>query len=813
MCLKNRLHAIEASVASDKESLVQLEWTTEMRKQWKKLQLARYYNCDAYVETNGFAMLIEFKYDIDQSSVADRARVLAQVITYYKKIVEGKKVCRTPNIIFVADVNECFCLHVNRINKYVKMIDTKLPANRQHENDKLVNALSVDTELNDNTMVYHVNDADFDPKKIFTYMEDLAKGIVRVVPITEATFKKGFEFFIQKILKNTKDMSFNEMAGRYYAFIKSQDTAVISGGKLMGIDEYAPVAVNETLARNFKIRFGILSEEDHAELERLYDTLLGEQERRYNGQFFTPEVWVNEAHRRMAKVLGEDWETNTMTWDCCCGTKSLTRSYEWGNLWLSTLDRNELTCSESINREARKTFVFDFLNGSSATLPTELRDELRANRDCPVAFIINPPYGQATSGQGKEHKKTISETATLKEMKDKGLGKPGLELTVQFLYRIMEIIKEYRLTNVVLGLYSNPNWMTGDSFEPFRKAWCNMAKFVEGFAFRSEEFSGVKPGWAINFSIWAISCRNHGAIENNFLCDIMERSDDGMDVVKVGEHTYYNLDGKKLASDWVRGPLPKTKKTFATTDGIAIMDSSDSRCRGTICEGSLGYMACNSNIVEKNAQMNALFSLPFSCAHGFNLLPENIDSAMALFAARRLVVDEVWNHHDSYMAPNTTHEKYAEFNRDAYVLALVESKSNQASIKGTHNGTAYEFKNHTYPFSKGETYDLLGREKKQNFKDESRFCLENGKFSDLSPEATRVLNAFRRCIEESAGSRQAYHKAHPELQVNRWDAGWRQLKGLFEESAPEAFAELKEARAALQAKMLPLVYELGFLRR
>lgn len=810
--------ADSAAYLTDIESQVQLAWIDAMKHHWKKLQLGRYYNCDAYVQANGFAMLIEFKTDIDQSSTDDRSKVLSQVITYYAKILEGKKVCRTPDVLFVADINECFVLHVNWINKFVKMIDKNLPANRQHENAKLVNALTADKDVNDNTMVYHVNDADFAPEKIFTYVEQLAKGIVRVVPITASTFKKGFEFFVQKILKSTKDMSFNEQAGRYYAFIKAQDTAVIANGKLMGVDGYAPVAVNETLAKNFKIRFGILSEDDKQELERFYDTLLGERERRYNGQFFTPEVWVNEAHRRMANTLGENWEADTMTWDCCCGTKSLTRDWECNNLWLSTLDRNELSCSESLNQEARKTFVFDFLNGNTATLPKELIAELKANKNRPVAFLINPPYGQATSGRANKHKENISNTATLREMKDNGLGKPGLELTVQFLWRIMALVKEFKLSNVVLGLYSNPNWMTGDSFAAFRKEWCKMAKFVEGFAFRSEEFAGVKAGWAINFSVWQLSYRNNGSVENNFQCDIMERTDDGMDVAKVSEHTYYNLDSKTLASEWVRGPLPKTKKTFATTDGISIMDSSDSRCRGAICEGALGYMASNGNQVDSNAQYVALFSLPMSRANGFNLLPENIDRAMALFSARRLVKDEVWNHQDSYMAPNTAHISYSEYVADSYVLSIMEDKSNQTSIKGTHNGQDYEFKNQFFPFSKLDTYEMLGwQHAAKNFKDETRWCLENGKFIDPSPEGKRALDAFKRCLIESAPMRDEYGKTHDTLQLtrknNRWDAGYRQLKGLFEEACPEAFAELKAARKALQAKMLPMVYELGFLNK
>lgn len=298
-----------------------------------------------------------------------------------------------------------------------------------------------------------------------------------------------------------------------------------------------------------------------------------------------------------------------------------------------------------------------------------------------------------------------------------------------------------------------------------------------------------------------------------FPCDIMERSGDGMSAVKIGEHAYYNLDGKVPASEWVRGLLPKTKKTFGTTDGINVMDSTETDLCGATCEGSLGYLTIKGNGVSENAQGVNLTSLPYKNGHGFNLLPENINRAMALFAARRVIVDNVWNHQDSYMTPETGHKNYTVFNHDAYIFALIDAKSNQASIKGTHNGVDYCFVNQFYPFTKAETYEMLAIERKQNFKDEVRWCKANGKFDSPSPEATRVLEAFKNCIRKSAQARPAYCKAHPELQANHWDAGYKQLKGLFAEACPDEFAELKAAVKALKDKMLPLVYEVGFLRK
>lgn len=297
----------------------------------------------------------------------------------------------------------------------------------------------------------------------------------------------------------------------------------------------------------------------------------------------------------------------------------------------------------------------------------------------------------------------------------------------------------------------------------------------------------------------------------NFPTDLMERTDDGMGVAVVGQHTYYNLDGKEKMSDWVRGELPKCAKSVCTTDGIKVIGKTNKAARGTIAPGALGYLCFNSNVVEKNAQYVILTSLPISVANGFNLLPENFDRAMSGFAARKLVENKWYNTRDCYMVPNTEHPKYAEWQKDCYPFSMFHSASNQTSIKGEVDGEAYDFVNNFYPFTKKETYAILGLDWKQNSKEETRFIRSSGKLDSLTPEGQKVLDDFKACLSASAKARPEYAKAHPELQVQRWDCGWRQLKGLFAEASPTEFAQLKVSFKALKDKMLPLVYELGFL--
>ena len=126
MKLKGKLNNIQASSATltDKESMVGKEydnaWVDWCKGKKIATSIARFENCDAYWMTDRHNILVEYKYDIDMENPIERAKVIAQVVAYYKKIAEkGKVKCAT--VVFIADVNECFALHVNYLNRFVNM--------------------------------------------------------------------------------------------------------------------------------------------------------------------------------------------------------------------------------------------------------------------------------------------------------------------------------------------------------------------------------------------------------------------------------------------------------------------------------------------------------------------------------------------------------------------------------------------------------------------------------------------------------------------------------------------------------------------
>lgn len=758
------------------------------------------------VPNSKVCLLIECKFDNDLDNKVERAKVLAQVVAYIKRILEDTAIERKPNVIFVGDVNECFALHVNFINKFIGMenVDwTIAPSKIAEKCPELVEAIANDNILNENIYVSNPQVDDF--KDMCETINAIANNNVRLIAINKKTIKLAFEHFCLKVLAENNVLSANDKVGIFMSAIKYADFRVINR-KTLTTKDYAPVKVQDTeKAKAYFNHFGVLDDDNRKQLETFYDFLVEDEARRRAGFFITPKLWVDMAHKMiseyMEKIGVNDWYNDCVVWDCCCGTKSLTRDYEFGNLFLSTLEENELKASESANPEAVKAFVFDFLNDSLTKLPEALKTALKSGKK--IVFLINPPYGQGGSGKGNEQKSGVKNTETALRM-SKEFGKASNELFVQFLYRIDEMREEYHLAKdqLVIATFNKPTWMCGDSFATWRKYWLSKYAFNSGMLFNASEFADCDNSWGISFSIWA----NHASRNKADFVHTVYENNCG-EAVMLGKHTLYNVDGKIVANKWLNQTSQKGVKYLCTTNGINALTRGD----GTYINGSFGYFVSHSNVINKNAQYVGLYSLPSTNGHGVNITEENFDRVCALFTARRTIAGTWINDKDIYSAPDMDSELYQAFVKDSYVYSMFNNQSYQTSVKGEINGESYDFKNQFYPFSKRETYEMLGLNIPMNFKDETRFI--KSKLTNLSAEAQAVLDCFKECVVATANVRKAYGEAHPELQVARWDCGWRQLKDLFKEHCNEQFTKLREAYKVLENKLRPQVYELGFLKK
>ena len=169
------------------------------------------------------------------------------------------------------------------------------------------------------------------------------------------------------------------------------------------------------------------------------------------------------------------------------------------------------------------------------------------------------------------------------------------------------------------------------------------------------------------------------------------------------------------------------------------------------------------------------------------------------------------------MKPNTDHEKWPEFESDSIIYSLFESKSNQSSLRQVeYKGKKWDIKNEFYFMSRQEMMDLAERYGNDYCYNDARVSQERYVYGllrgiELSSEAKAVLDKARELVAKSFKYRQMFNEEHPEYQVNVWDASYYQLKPIWKEYFKEDFEEFKALYKKLSEKMLPMVYELGFL--
>lgn len=214
-----------------------------------------------------------------------------------------------------------------------------------------------------------------------------------------------------------------------------------------------------------------------------------------------------------------------------------------------------------------------------------------------------------------------------------------------------------------------------------------------------------------------------------------------------------------------------------------------------------------------------MFSCNYGNGHGHGLSADNFTRCTSLFAARRLVLSDWINWADEYMKPNTDHEKWQEFENDSIIYSLFESKSNQSSLRQVdYKGKKWNIKNEFFFMSKQEILGLSEEFSNDDCYNDARVSKERYVYEllegiELSEEAQAVLDKAREIVRKTFKYRKLFNEEHPEYQVMNWDASYYQMKPLWKEYAKEDFEQFKELYKKLADKMLPMVYELGFLRK
>ena len=783
------------------------------------------YACDGCIETtlDGSRMLklvIEYKFDTSLSSRMDRAKVLAQVVYYMKRFEEdGSPV---PNVVFVGDRNECFTLGSEPLVKFLseKVDWTVAPSVAAEKNPGMVLRIAEDDRIN--PFVFDVDEG-FDFGAVVDRIKACADGVPRYVRLTERNFRNVFEYFKKRVLKGKvagRDAAVAFLGvvtdpDRYYVHPSKKNTLVTPSGQ-MPIDGAGFAAFFSYFQRDY-------SPSEKTSFTAIADRLVEDDDRRRHGDFYTPPEFADYSQRLISEWLGEGWRDEYVVWDCCCGTKNLTRDHRFRELYSSTLLQSDLNMSERYNREGT-AFRFDFLNGSGMGLPEGLRMALDEGRK--LLFYFNPPYATSCNGEsadGTSKAGIAKNTRIAKKMRDDGFGGVAEALHAQFLYRITKFAEHATKSgyggSMKMAVFCNPVFLTGPKYRKFREWFNSIWGFHGGILFNASHFDDCSEKWGITFNMWGAR-KNESARPNSFEHTLVDKNEI-FDVVPVGKKTLYSTDGLVSLSDYVRYPVKDEKSTDRPnlSSGIVVKDSDS--VRGMSFNGAFGYFLNNANSVRKNAQMVGLFTSPASVGNGCGVDGRNFFRCTVAFAARRLVEDNWVNHMDEYLAPDEGSPLYERFKLDSVVYSLFDSKSQQSSLRGVdYHGRKWDIRNEFFWMKRDWMLHLADEHGNdatyEDAKtDSERFVakLLSDRWDELSEDAQDVFNAATDLVRESFRYRALFDESHPEFQINNWDCGWYQVKALLKEFMPKGLESFRERYRAFAKRLLPQVYELGMLKK
>lgn len=781
--------------------------------------------CDGFVNTkvdngNVLKLIIEYKFNEMLKNSVSRAKVLIQVIYYMKRFEENGLIL--PNVCMVGDKDECFVLHTNELLKYLdEDVDWTISPSQaavNGNNGDLILKVSQDSNINPFTFDI---DENFSFKDVADKIKDLANNIQRYVRVTEHNLSKIFDYFCKNVLKSKTKLSGHDLVEifmgvisdkmNYYQHPNNQNM-LVCGGKNIVIDGRAFTAFFGYFDRNY-------TPQETMRMKGIADRLIEDADRRMKGDFWTPTLFVDYAHKMIEDNIGYDWKETFVVWDNCWGTGNLTRDYKFGEMYCSTLFQGELNIGADYNQEAVK-FQFDFLNDDIpmpsdlvqvyTKLPQGLVDALR--NDKPIVFFINPPYGTAANGfaSNNSDKEGIAKTKINTHMLNDKIGSCSQNLYAQFLYRIMQIKKAYNLTNCYIGLYSPTLFLTGPSWKTFRKLFLKEFSFVSGCQFKASHFANVSDSWGISFSVW----KNGETIDKeNFNYELIDEVDGEIQI--VGYKDVYNIDSRKAASEWVKTTAKSPKTKDCVTAKSAINISNTIKPVGN----ELAYLVNDRNNVDANTSDVYFMTMPISRhLSTFDVQDDNFTRCTALFSARKLI-DKNWiNSKDEYIVPDESHPEYQSFVNDSIVYSLFHSASNQSSLRQVEfNGRKWDIKNEFFWMSKDEIAQLANDNNcTQCFNDartsNERYVYRKLQATTLSTEARAVLDKAVGIVRSTFKYRGLFDSEHPEYQILNWDCGWYQVKALAKEYGKGEYDEFCVLFKELENKMRPLVYTLGFLK-
>jgi hypothetical protein len=804
--IKSLIVSLEAAL---NEKDVENIWRAWLSSQYKDCKVTSPFKCDGYLEFGHIAMLCEFKYELDLLNKKDSLKVIAQSIYYLRKFkTEGSTL---PNILFIADKNECFVLSTTILKKYYDGdYDWSLAPSEAGSNLKLLSDLSVDDAII--PMVFKIGES-FDWSIVNYQMTRIILQAKADVAINSQNIRRAFEYWTANVVD--PKISVDDSIKIFYSVLSDP------------VDCYPhPKKDNVLIVKDeeFKINkrgfigFFKLYKENHnplelRELTANKDRLVEEFTRRKTGAFFTPSIWVDEAHKMIEDSFGANWKNEYVVWDASCGTANLTRDYQFKELYLSTLDATDLAVIETskFNPEAVK-FQFDFLNDGLDKLPAGLKSALENGKK--ILFLNNPPYA-AVANDRKDSGTTnlgIANTMVKKRMDKNKIGGASKNLYTQFMYRIIMLMEQYDLQGSGMATFSKSKFLTSTQFKGFRTILDDNLKYADGMVFQASHFSDVSAAWGVIYTIF----KNEKKTEKNvYAVKVKDVDLETNKIVVIDNKLFYSVDSSKRGNLWVRTKSQNMIEFPNFKNAVSI------RPNGIVktYDNAIGTFLSNANNVQYNQSHVSILPGPFVGTMDVPITKDNFERIVSFFTARNIIQQNWINDNDEYMVPNADHPDYRQFVNDSIVWAIFNGcQSAMRSVEYT--GKTWDIPNEFFFMSNSEMRELAVEHSFNDLYSDTmhhqndRFVYDKLKGLTLSADVADLLDYAKMLVRQTFAIRKDAHNLNPELHLNAWDAGWWQIKrGLLKENFKNELKLFNEKAKTVRTRMIPLIYELGFLHK
>ena len=264
--------------------------------------------------------------------------------------------------------------------------------------------------------------------------------------------------------------------------------------------------------------------------------------------------------------------------------------------------------------------------------------------------------------------------------------------------------------------------------------------------------------------------------------DILESKD--FSITKTGEKNFYNIDQEISLDKWMNKEFGDTIFSFLVSDANNL-------------EKSVRSVYFQNESINNNNKRYKVGSTNFM-------------KGVTLFSVRKLPTVSWLNEKDEFLAPT---EDVQNFSYDSVVVSLFNNSSYQKSTDLLNNEFFWMSVEKMKELADQNGYDELYNDARTSSDRYVHNLLfgEERIYDRLSPDAKAVLDKATQLVERSMELRQVM--ANDENHLNSWDAGYAQLKLVWKEYFQEEFKEFRQLYKALEDRMRPLVYELGFLKK